>query len=57
MYAYLKGELESISEDDKYFVCRSYAEAPDVDGRIYIEIVNVIWILLILEKLSKRKVL
>lgn len=30
--------VESISEDDKYFVCRSYAEAPDVDGRIYIEI-------------------
>lgn len=30
--------VESISADDKYFVCRSYAEAPDVDGRIYIEI-------------------
>lgn len=30
--------VESISEDDKYFICRSYAEAPDVDGRIYIEI-------------------
>lgn len=30
--------VESISEDDRYFICRSYAEAPDVDGRIYIEI-------------------
>ena len=30
--------VENISEDDKYFICRSYAEAPDVDGRIYVEI-------------------
>lgn len=30
--------VESISEDDKYFICRSYAEAPDVDGRIYVKI-------------------
>ena len=30
--------VESISDDDEYFVCRSYAEAPDVDGRIYIKI-------------------
>ena len=30
--------VESVSEDDKYFICRSYAEAPDVDGRIYIKI-------------------
>ena len=30
--------VENISEDDKYFICRSYAEAPDVDGRIYIKI-------------------
>lgn len=27
-----------ISEDEKYFVCRSIKEAPDVDGNIYIEI-------------------
>ena len=30
--------VEGISDDDKYFVCRSYAEAPDVDGRIYVQI-------------------
>lgn len=30
--------VEEISEDEKYFVCRSMMEAPDVDGRIYIEI-------------------
>ena len=30
--------VESVSEDDKYFICRSYAEAPDVDGRIYVKI-------------------
>lgn len=30
--------VESVSDDDEYFVCRSYAEAPDVDGRIYIKI-------------------
>ncbi len=30
--------VEDISEDEKYFVCRSMCEAPDVDGRIYIKI-------------------
>lgn len=30
--------VEDISEDEKYFVCRSMLEAPDVDGRIYIKI-------------------
>lgn len=30
--------VEDVSEDENYFVCRSYAEAPDVDGRIYIKI-------------------
>lgn len=30
--------VEDISEDEKYFVCRSMFEAPDVDGRIYIKI-------------------
>ena len=30
--------VENVSDDDEYFVCRSYAEAPDVDGRIYIKI-------------------
>ncbi len=30
--------VESISEDEKYFVCRSMFEAPDVDGKIYVEI-------------------
>ncbi len=30
--------VEDISEDEKYFVCRSRLEAPDVDGRIYIKI-------------------
>lgn len=27
-----------ITEDEKYFVCRSMFEAPDVDGKIYIKI-------------------
>ena len=30
--------VEDISEDEKYFVCRSMLEAPDVDGRIYVKI-------------------
>lgn len=30
--------VEDVSEDEKYFVCRSMYEAPDVDGRIYIKI-------------------
>ena len=30
--------VESISDDERYFICRSYCEAPDVDGRIYIKI-------------------
>lgn len=30
--------VESITEDEKYFSCRSYMEAPDVDGRIYVAI-------------------
>lgn len=32
--------VENISDDEKYFVCRSYMDAPDVDGRIYIKIDN-----------------
>lgn len=30
--------VENITEDEKYFVCRSYMDAPDVDGRVYIKI-------------------
>ena len=30
--------VESITEDEKYFACRSYMDAPDVDGRIYVKI-------------------
>lgn len=30
--------VENITDDEKYFVCRSYMEAPDVDGRIYVRI-------------------
>lgn len=30
--------VEDISEDEEYFVCRSWCEAPDVDGRIYLKI-------------------
>ena len=30
--------VEDISDDEKYFVCRSMFEAPDVDGRILIPI-------------------
>lgn len=30
--------VEDISDDERYFVCRSYMNAPDVDGKIYIKI-------------------
>ena len=30
--------VEDVSDDEEFFVCRSYGEAPDVDGRIYIKI-------------------
>lgn len=30
--------VEGITEDEKFFSCRSYMEAPDVDGRIYVKI-------------------
>lgn len=30
--------IEDVSDDENYFVCRSMNEAPDVDGRIYIQI-------------------
>ena len=30
--------VEDVSDDEKYFVCRSECEAPDVDGRIYLKI-------------------
>ncbi|MEG0073938.1 MAG: 30S ribosomal protein S12 methylthiotransferase RimO [Clostridia bacterium] len=33
--------VESISEDEEYFVARSYMDAPDVDDRIYIKISDV----------------
>lgn len=30
--------VEDVSEDENYFVCRSYMDAPDVDGKIYVKI-------------------
>ena len=30
--------VENVTDDDKYFSCRSYMDAPDVDGRIYVKI-------------------
>ena len=30
--------VEDVTEDNKYFVCRSYMDAPDVDPRIYLEL-------------------
>ncbi len=30
--------VEDVSSDNKYFVCRSIKEAPDVDGKIYVRI-------------------
>lgn len=30
--------VEDVSEDEKYFTCRSYMDAPDVDGKILVEI-------------------
>ena len=30
--------IEDVTEDNKYFICRSYMDAPDVDPRIYLEV-------------------
>jgi len=30
--------VQGVSEDEKYFVCRSYMDAPDVDPKIYLPI-------------------
>ncbi len=30
--------VEGVTEDEKYFICRSYMHAPDVDGRVYVKI-------------------
>ena len=30
--------VEDVTEDNKYFICRSYMDAPDVDPRIYLDI-------------------
>ena len=30
--------VENVTDDDSYFVCRSYMEAPDVDSRILIKL-------------------
>lgn len=32
--------IEDVTEDNKYFVCRSYMDAPDVDPRIYLDVKN-----------------
>ena len=32
--------VENISKDEKYFICRSYMDAPDVDGRILVKITD-----------------
>lgn len=30
--------VEDVTEDNKYFICRSYMDAPDVDPRIYLKL-------------------
>jgi len=30
--------IEDVTEDNKFFICRSYMDAPDVDPRIYLEV-------------------
>lgn len=30
--------VEDVTEDNKYFICRSYMDAPDVDPRIYLNL-------------------
>jgi len=30
--------VEDVTEDNKYFICRSYMDAPDVDPRIYLDV-------------------
>lgn len=30
--------VEDVTDDNKYFICRSYMDAPDVDPRIYLKI-------------------
>lgn len=48
--------VEGISEDDKYFICRSMFEAPDVDGRIYVKIDKNSSAKLIIGEYSKVKI-
>lgn len=33
--------IEGITEDEEYFVCRSYMDAPDVDGRVFVKISEI----------------
>lgn len=49
--------VEDISEDEKYFVCRSMLEAPDVDGRIYVKIDEVSASRLIVGEYSKVEII
>ena len=49
--------VEDISEDEKYFSCRSMLEAPDVDGRIYVEINEKSTNKLIVGEYSKVKII
>ena len=29
--------IDEITEDDEYYVCRSYMDVPDIDGLVYIK--------------------
>lgn len=49
--------VEDISEDEKYFVCRSMLEAPDVDGKIYVKINNESVNKVIIGEYSKVKII
>ena len=35
--------IEDVTEDNKYFICRSYMDAPDVDPRIYLKLEDNIY--------------
>lgn len=48
--------VEDISDDEKYFICRSIMEAPDVDGKIYVRITKKSASKLIVSDYAKVKI-
>lgn len=49
--------VENVTEDNKYFSCRSYMDAPDVDGRIYVKLNDLSINKAIIGEYSKVKII